>query len=138
MFGDVDRIAVYEVDGCEFTRGDEDGLPVPTGRDGTPTDFTILATAPARLWSHPELPSRYRSGEAGDLEMAAAAVFGAATPAAVARLSHNHAVMGLYRRNGTVFNAGTTDWVYGLAGHDPVVTQITRNVLDRLSRSEEG
>jgi hypothetical protein len=133
LFGTKDRIAVYEVDGCEFTLSDEDGLPVPTGRDGTPLDFTILATAPARLWSFSELPSRYRSSESGDLEETAVAVFGEATPQNIARLSHNHAVMGLFTRGGTVFTSGTTDWVYGLAGHDPVVTQVTRNLLDRLS-----
>jgi len=44
--------------------------------------------------------------------------------------------MGLYTRGGTVFNSGTTDWAYGLAGHDPVITQITRNLLDALSRRE--
>jgi hypothetical protein len=133
LFGAKDFIAVYEVDGCEFTLSEDDGLPTPTGRDGTPAGFTILATAPARLWKFGELPSRYRSSEAGDLEETAASVFGEATPAAVARLSHNHAVMGVYTKGGTVFTSGTTDWVYGLAGHDPAVTQITRNVLDRLS-----
>lgn len=132
QFGTKDSVAVYEVDGCEFTLSDEDGLPVPTGRDGTPTDFTVLATAPARLWNAAELPSRYRSSEIGDLESTAAAVFGEATPAAVARLSHNHAVMGLYTGGGTVFTCGATDWAYGLAGHDPVITQITRNILERL------
>ena len=40
--------------------------------------------------------------------------------------------MGVYDRGGTVFTSGTTDWVYGLSGHDAVVTQATRNVLDRL------
>jgi len=138
VFGAEDSIVVYEVDGCEFTHSSEDGLPVPTGRDGTPKDFTILATAPARLWAYDELPSRYRSSESGDLEETAEAVFGAATPQAIARLAHNHAVMGLYTRGGTVFNSGTTDWVYGLAGHDPVITQATRNVLDALSRTASG
>jgi hypothetical protein len=133
QFGTEDFIAVYEVDGCEFTLSQQDGLPVPTGRDGTPADFTILATAPARLWEFSELPSRYRSSEAGDLEETAAAVFGEATPESVSRLAHNHAVMGIHSNGGTVFTSGTTDWVYGLAGHDPAVTQITRNVLDRLS-----
>jgi hypothetical protein len=137
LFGAKDSIAVYEVDGCEFTLSEADGLPVPTGRDGTPADFTILATAPARLWAFSELPSRYRSGETGDLEETAAAVFGESGPKAVSRLAHNHAVMGVYTRGGTVFTSGTTDWVYGLAGHDPAVTQITRNVLDRLSASED-
>ena len=79
LFGTKDSIVVYEVDGCEFTHASADGLPVPTGRDGTPKDFTILATAPARLWAFDELPSRYRSSESGDLEETAAAVFGEAT-----------------------------------------------------------
>jgi hypothetical protein len=34
---------------------------------------------------------------------------------------------------GTVFNAGCTDWTYGIAGGDADVRQVTRNVLDRLS-----
>lgn len=52
--------------------------------------------------------------------------------------SRGYATMGIYRRGGTVFNAATTDWSHGLAGDpqghppDPVVQQITRNVLDRL------
>jgi hypothetical protein len=42
--------------------------------------------------------------------------------------------MGVYTNGGTVFTAGTTDWAHGLRGKDPVVTQITRNILDRLSK----
>lgn len=133
LFGATDSVVAYEVDGCEFTLSLDDGLPVPTGRDGTPGDFTILASAPARLISRDELPSRYRADEIGDLEATAIAVFGDDSPESVARLAHNHAVMGAFTRNGTVFNAGTTDWTYGLAGHDPVVERITRNVLGRLS-----
>lgn len=133
VFGTADFVAAYEVDGCEFTLSLDDGLPVPTGRDGTPEGFTILATAPARLWSRDELPSRYRSDELGDLESTAEAVFGAASPENIARLSHNHAVMGTYTNGGTVFTAGTTDWAYGLAGQDPDIMKITRNVIDRLS-----
>ena len=132
LFGAENSIAVYEVDGCEFTLSTEDGLPAPTGRDGTPPDFTILATAPARLWTHDELPSRYRDGQVGEVEGIAEAVFGDSRPESVAKVAHNHAVMGVYERGGTVFTSGTTDWVYGLAGHDPVVTQATRNILDRL------
>jgi len=133
VFGAKDSVTAYEVDGCEFTLSLDDGLPVPTGRDGTPADFTILATAPARLWSREELPSRYRSGEPGDLESTAEAVFGDTSPQHVARLAHNHAVMGTYTRGGTVFTASTTDWAYGLASQDPDIMKITRNVIGRLS-----
>lgn len=133
LFGERHHVVAYEVDGCELQLSPTDGLPVPTGRDGTPEDFTVLATAPARLWSREELPSRYRADEAGDLETIARSVFGDDAPESVARLSHNHAVMGTFTRGGTVFTAGTTDWAYGLAGRDPVVEKVTRNVLDFLS-----
>ena len=43
------------------------------------------------------------------------------------------AVLGSYTRGGTVFTTGCTEWVRGLAGRDPMVERITRNVLDRLS-----
>jgi len=68
----------------------------------------------------------------GDLEAISLAVFGDTAPEHIRRLSYNHAVMGTYTRGGTVFSAGTTDWSYGLDGHDPMVERITRNVLDRL------
>ena len=51
-FGGGNTIVGYECDGCEFTM--VDGRPVPTGRDGTPKNFTILATAPAR-WGEGDL-----------------------------------------------------------------------------------
>jgi hypothetical protein len=45
------------------------------------------------------------------------------------------AAMGLFRRNGTVFSAGTTDWAQVLdAGRDRQLERITRNVLDGLLR----
>ena len=49
-YGDLigaDAVIVgYECDGCEFTM--VDGLPHPTGEDGTPADFEILGLTPAR------------------------------------------------------------------------------------------
>ena len=88
----------------------ENGLPVPKGTYGTPADFTILCTAPARWHSDDsEWYERWEKGREGA------------------------AVMGLYTRGGTVFTTGTTDWSHGLKG-DATVAQITRNVLDRLSQ----
>jgi len=107
-FGGEHTIVGYECDGCEFTL--EDGLPVPTGSDGTPHDFTILCTAPARWHANDcEWYDKWKKGHSGA------------------------AVLGLYNRGGTVFTAGTTDWAHGLAGGDPIVERITRNVIDRLS-----
>ena len=42
----------------------------------------------------------------------------------------------LKRGAGEVFNAGTTEWAYGLAAADPFITRITRNVLTRFGALE--
>lgn len=50
---------------------------------------------------------------------------------------YGHGVIGYYTNpaGGMVFNAGTRDWTAAL-GTDPVVTQMTRNILDRLSTGQ--
>jgi hypothetical protein len=83
---------------------DDAGVPRVTGRDGTPPEFVVLATSDLGHWR-------------------AAGQGGAAT-------------MGVYRSSGggTVYNAATTGWGAGLHTHpDPVVEQITNNVINRLS-----
>jgi len=108
-FGGKDTIVGYECDGCEMRL--ENGLPVPTGSDGTPKDFLILGSCPAR-W-HPDDAFWYD------------------------RFDHDRtgaAVMGLYTKGGTVFTCGSTDWAHGLRGNDPHVTRITKNLLERLGR----
>jgi hypothetical protein len=130
------HIATYEVDGCEFIL--HDGLPVPTGRDGTPSDLTILATAPAHLVSNSPgnnegvIPLSFDTDATGDLEFTAAILLGDASAENTRRLAHGHAAMGIFQRGGTVFNAGCTDWAYGLDS-DRLVQQVTRNVLTRLA-----
>lgn len=129
-------VVTYEVDGCAFTL--VNGLPVPTHEDGTPEGFTILAIAPAHLLSNTPgncefiKPLSFDLNGTGDLEYTAQILFGDDSPANTARVAHGHAVMGLYTRGGTVFNAGTTDWAYGL-DNDRLVQQVTANVLMRLS-----
>ena len=137
MFGEQDTIVAYEVDGCAFTL--RDGLPVPTHEDGAPDELEILATAPARLWSQDEQPTRY-AHEPGELEHVAAALFGDASPTHVEKVADNHAVMATFTRpgDGTVFNAGVIDWTFGLKHGDPVVERITRNVLHRLAAEDAG
>jgi hypothetical protein len=130
--GLADAIVGYEVDGCELTV--VDGLPVPTHMDDAPDTLEVLATAPAKLWSQDEQPSRY-SHEPGELEHVAMALFGDEWTDEVHRIAHNHAVVGCFDvpGGGTVFNTGCTDWTYGIEGGDPDVRRITKNVLDRLS-----
>jgi hypothetical protein len=130
--GLADAIVGYEVDGCELAI--VDGLPVPTHRDGAPDGLEVLASAPARLWSRDEQPSRY-AHEPGELEHVAIALFGDDWRAQIHRITNNHAVLGCFDvpGGGTVFNAGCTDWTYGIEGGDPDVRRITRNVLEGLS-----
>lgn len=108
-FGSKDTIVGYECDGCELTM--KDGLPVPTYRDGTPANFEVLATCPAK-W-HPDDAEWYEKWEKGRV---------------------GNSVLGVYTRGGTVMTAGTTDWSHGLRGNDPAVVRITKNVLDKLSK----
>ncbi len=108
-FGGKDTIVGYECDGCEMKL--ENGLPVPTGSDGTPSSFVILASCPAK-WA---------AGDCYWYEQFPKDRVGAAVP-------------GVYSRGGTVFTCGSTDWSHGLQGKDPVVMQITQNVLDKLSK----
>jgi hypothetical protein len=110
-FGGSDTIVGYECDGCEFTL--VDGLPTPTFRDGTPESFTILGSCEAR-WA----PSDCLFYDRFPADRIGAAVMGTYTNDAGA----------------TVFTCGSTDWSHGLRGNDPVVTQITRNILTRLSQ----
>lgn len=107
-FGGKHTIVGYECDGCEIEW--VDGLPVPTHRDGTPESFTILATCPAR-WAPGDCYwyDRFPKDRVGN------------------------AVLGTYTRGGTVVTVGTTDWAHGLAGNDPHVVTITRNILEHLS-----
>jgi hypothetical protein len=131
--GLADAIAGYEVDGCELVL--HDGLPVPTHTDGAPDTLQVLATAPARLWSQEEQPSRY-AHEPGELEHVARVLFGERWKEELHRIRNNHAVVGSFEHpgGGEVFNAGCTDWTYGIEGGDPEVRRITRNVLEQLSR----
>ncbi len=102
------KVVGYECDGCELVW--KDGLPFPTHADGTPENFQVIATAPAR-W-HPddcEWYEKWAKGRTGN------------------------AVIGSYTRGGTVVTVGSTDWSHGLRGKDPAITRITRNVLDKLT-----
>lgn len=133
LLGRRHAVVGYEADGCELAL--EDGLPVATGRDGTPRGFTVLATAPAHLWTQDEKPAGLKLlSPLGDLEWACIRLLGADTPEHRRRLAHGHAVMGCFARaRGEVFTTGCTDWAYGLVGGDAEVERVTRNLLERFS-----
>ena len=125
-------IVGYECDGCDFTY--RDGLPYPTGTDGTPDNFEILGTAPAAHFTRTTASRPPAPTEPSEIEFIASRLFDDRDPASVERIAHGHAVLGSYVSSGggTVITSGCTDWVWGLAERDRHVEQITRNILDRL------
>ena len=131
------KIVGYEVDGCELTL--VNGRPVPTYDDNTPAGLEVLATAPARLISitedHCEAPvALWASVEPpGDLQALPPGFSAPRRPRTSPRSAYNHAVMGTFTKGkGRVFNAGITDWSYGLDS-DPLVQQVTGNILRWLT-----
>jgi hypothetical protein len=136
-------VVAYEADGCDLAL--RDGRPVPTGADGTPLAFEVVATSPAHLWSGladpPELPGRnqHPPGQPSDLEYLSLRLFGDWEPEHTARLGAGQAVLGSFRADGggEVFTVGCTDWAHGLGDRpDPGVDAVTRNVLDRFGRRD--
>ncbi|MEI9996271.1 MAG: N,N-dimethylformamidase beta subunit family domain-containing protein [Rhizomicrobium sp.] len=139
-YGDVIGGAVplvgYENDGCPLRFG-ADGLPAPDGGVGVPADLEIIALVPAAFAEPPDNPYRPLIPPE-QMAVVARAAYGDDSPATIARVSRGHAVMAAFRRGkGEVFNAGTTEWAYGLAARDPFVTRITRNVLKRFLDRED-
>ncbi len=122
-YGDVlgagATVVGYECDGCVFTY--RDGLPYPTGEDGTPSTFEILGTCPTQHFTRETAPRPPKPGEPSELEYIASRVFGTREPEAMERIRHGHAVLGAYTNEAgaTVVTSGSTDWAHGLAGARP-------------------
>jgi hypothetical protein len=135
-YGDVlgagATVVGYECDGCVFTY--RDGLPYPTGEDGTPSTFEILGTCPTQHFTRETAPRPPKPGEPSELEYIASRVFGTRDPEAMERIRHGHAVLGAYTNEAgaIVITSGSTDWAHGLAARDPQIEQITRNLLRQL------
>ncbi len=128
LLGAPGLVVAYECDGCELTL--RDGLPHPTGNDGTPGDFEVLATAPAHLWETQEAPVIHES-YIGELNWVAQRLGGGDTEENRQRFAHGRAVLGAFERGrGEVFTTGCTDWAYGLGESD--VATVTTNVLERF------
>ena len=132
VLGAASTAVGYECDGCDYTV--VDGLPHPTGSDGTPENFEILAMAPAAHFTRTTAARPPAPDEPSEIEFLASRIFDSRDDADVARIAHGQAMLGSYVSpgGGTVVTSGSTDWAHGLAGRDDQIEQITRNVLDRL------
>ena len=134
MLGAGSRIFGYEVDGVDYQMAD--GLPFPTGNDGTDTSVEILALG---LATNVE-PDHQIWGEtsyigSADAEFKARALFGEVTAETLDRATRGNGAMVYWQRGeGEVFCAGTCEWVMGLNRGDRQVECITGNVLNRFCK----
>jgi hypothetical protein len=106
----------YETDAAQFRNG-LDGRFYPSALDGAPATLQILAQADCSQWDALAFQRHGLNERSGQ--------------AAIAIFSNGGG-------QGTVFNAGTTDWTYGLQGEldgqsPNAVGLITRNVVRKLS-----
>lgn len=129
-------VAAFEVDGLDYTF--VNGLPYPTDRDDPPPGLEILAMAPAVAgevdrWDGRQ-PMNAPEAEARELYVAQ---FGEEEGRRIFNeRRYGSAMIAFFERGrGSVFNAGTAEWVSGLIARDPFVEAITHNVLRRAARN---
>ena len=134
VFGSEAQIFAYEVDGVDYTF--QDGLPFPTGRDGTPAEVEILAMAPAVMAEGPFTGYGYRTYVGGhDWYEKAQMIHGAVTEETKAKTRYGAGmVVAMRRGQGEVITAGSCEWVMGLKRNCFYTQQITRTILDRFTQ----
>ncbi|KRV08790.1 hypothetical protein AXX04_08545 [Pseudomonas aeruginosa] len=130
-------IAAFELDGVEY--GFRKGLPYATGEDGAPESLEILAMTPAVLgaddhWEG-QVPLGAPAWEVDDLLQLA---FGPNPPEYIKDKRYGSGMIASFRKGaGTVFNAGSCEWVNGLIQRDCFTEAITRNVLEHFIHPDE-
>ena len=132
VFGAEARIFGYEVDGVDYTF--RDGLPYPTGKDGTPASVEILAMTPAVMGEAPLEGYTLRAYVgAHDWYEKAEMIHGVADEETLAKSYHGSGMMVAMRRGrGEVLTAASCEWVMGLKRGCAYTQQVTRNILDRF------
>ncbi|MFK0270446.1 N,N-dimethylformamidase beta subunit family domain-containing protein [Pseudomonas asiatica] len=125
-------IAAFEVDGAEY--GFRKGLPFATGEDGAPLDLEIIAMAPAVIGADDHWSGEVPIGAPADeMEELLKISFAPNPPDWVKDKKYGAGMVASFKKGeGTVFNAGSCEWVNGLIHRDPFTEVITKNVLDKL------
>jgi hypothetical protein len=134
QLGAAAKVFGYEVDGCDYTF--RNGLPYATGSDGAPVDLEILAMGVATTAeaNHHHPGSVFFIGDL-DAQMIAQQRLRRSDEAAVDQVRRGSGMIASFNRGkGSVFNAGSCEWVAGLIDRDPFVERLTRNVLERFTR----
>ena len=131
-FGQEAKVFGYEVDGVDFTF--KEGLPYPTFSDGAPDSLEILALNASGLEEedHGNKGAVLYAGD-GDIAFKVQEIYGEDTPELREKNKYGAGQMAIFSRNGgTVFNAGSCEWVNGLRLREPFTEKITHNVLRRF------
>ena len=137
ILGTAARIFGYEVDGLDYVV--RDGLPFPTETAaGVPEGLEIialgLATNTEADHGH-KMEAGYFNAHGDPALEVLPLRYAADTPENRDRSSRGSGMVVAFRNGaGSVFHAGTCEWVAGLTARDPAVEQVTRNVLDRARR----
>lgn len=130
-FGSDANIFGYEVDGLDYTFAD--GLPYPTFKDRARPGTEILAMSLAsnREADHGHKGSVFYYGDASS-EIARRR-YGEVNDAGRKAAARGSGMIVTFERGaGTVFHAGSCEWVAGLKNADYYTEKITRNVLNRF------
>ena len=143
-YGDVlgadDGVVGYETVGTRIAFDDLNlPLAVPdasVAHDALPDDVEIVALTPVSNLGMGEYPASIAAlDDQGDLEFVAERLYGGGEQA-LAKTRHGNAVLLTCRpfgaSGGQVVTAGSTDWVFGLAG-DASVKRVSLNAVIRLS-----
>ncbi len=128
VLGGAAKVFGYEVDGVEYVI--ENGLPRAADA-GLAGRLEIIGLSPAttlaRSTGIEDADEFIGDADAVDLALR---VYGGASVGNVAKASRGNGAMAVYSLGlGSVFNAGSCEWVAGLIAGDRVVERVTRNVV---------
>jgi hypothetical protein len=130
VFGAESRIFGYEVDGLDYII--KDGLPIAQPRCGAPASTEIVAMALAANTERSAGDSTLYYGDSA--AFLAPFRYGAATPEACAAASRGAGmIVHAKRGRGELINAGSSEWVAGLAESEPFTARVTANILNRFT-----
>lgn len=131
VLGGESHIFGYEVDGLDYTM--KRGLPEPTGEGSPPQGITVLALGlAAQVEDAPHIPPEDQFFGDEDGRFAAETLYGTPSDENLEKVKRgNGMIVNFARGKGEVFHAGSCEWVAGLLRRDPMVEQVTNNVLGR-------
>jgi len=134
-YGDVlgaqSKVFGYEVDGLDYEM--RNGLPFPTKDSHAPDGLEILALGQASLAEEGESVD-FNDVFIGHLDVAflAQTLLGSGSAETIDRIKRTCGmIVNFPKGKGEIFHAGSCEWIAGLIRRDPMVEQVTRNVIDR-------